>query len=350
MPYDDRDPRSQLATAPPPARAGGVCRSAQYFEFRSWSPTTTTCRRLADLVRAQPELLRRLLARATRRRAESRRPARRVHGPAAARLGCRRHGRRASSRQVAGGSVVVVPPAPALWPSRRPVSWSRVFSTTRRRPHRPLPQRRRVRRGRRQRHAVPALAGGRRRASIRVYALADTRPSPARFGRILRCRTIMVNYFEPDDGPRDPSRLSPHHHDDFEQLSLQLDGDYVHHMRTPWTVNLDDWRDDEHRRCSSPAITIIPPAAGAHEPEHRPDAPPARRHLLPARGSTSPSGRAGCATPTTTRCRSVDPPAPRAGRPPSLTTAASTSSPGRSATPGAPSRRACWAPAAGFEP
>ena len=69
----------------------------------------------------------------------------------------------------------------------------------------------------------------------------------------------MVNYFEPDDGPRDPSRLSPHHHDDFEQLSLQLEGDYVHHMRTPWTVNLDDWREDEHRLCTSPAITIIPP-------------------------------------------------------------------------------------------
>ena len=38
MPYDGRDPRSQLATAPPPASAGGVCRPAQYFEFLQLEP------------------------------------------------------------------------------------------------------------------------------------------------------------------------------------------------------------------------------------------------------------------------------------------------------------------------
>jgi hypothetical protein len=94
---------------------------------------------------------------------------------------------------------------------------------------------------------------------VRVYRLDDIAPDPARFGRLLRCSTLMVNYFEPHDEPRDPSALSPHHHDDFEQLSLQLAGDYVHHMRTPWTVDMANWRDDEHRFCNSPAVTVIPP-------------------------------------------------------------------------------------------
>jgi hypothetical protein len=102
----------------------------------------------------------------------------------------------------------------------------------------------------------PDPPGGHR---IRVYPLAAIKPEPGRFGRILRCSTIMVNYFYADDTPRDPHVMSPHHHDDFEQLSLQLEGDYVHHIRTAWTVDMTDWRDDEHRSCASPALTIIPP-------------------------------------------------------------------------------------------
>jgi hypothetical protein len=94
---------------------------------------------------------------------------------------------------------------------------------------------------------------------IRVHPLAGMRPDPGRFGRILRCSTIMVNYFYAEDVPRDPHQLSPHHHDDFEQISLQLDGDYVHHIRTPWTPDITSWREDEHQVCSSPAVTIIPP-------------------------------------------------------------------------------------------
>jgi hypothetical protein len=94
---------------------------------------------------------------------------------------------------------------------------------------------------------------------IRIYPLAAFPLEQGRLGRIFRCSTLMVNVLPEDDRPRDPAKLSPHHHDDFEQVSLQVHGDYVHHMRAPWTPDSSTWRDDEHRACSSPAVVVIPP-------------------------------------------------------------------------------------------
>ncbi|SFO18002.1 hypothetical protein [Actinomadura madurae] len=95
--------------------------------------------------------------------------------------------------------------------------------------------------------------------AVRFYRLSEVPNEAGRFGRIFRTRSFMVNFLPEIDGPRDPHKLSPHTHDDFEQLSLAVQGEYVHHIRTPWLPDSTGWREDDHVRIGSPSVAIIPP-------------------------------------------------------------------------------------------
>lgn len=92
---------------------------------------------------------------------------------------------------------------------------------------------------------------------IRHYALDDYRKSdgPA---RPFRSTNLLINAFVPRDFRRDPRKMTPHAHEDFDQASLALQGHFTHHLRYPWTADMTQWREDQHHAVGSPSLIVIP--------------------------------------------------------------------------------------------
>jgi len=96
---------------------------------------------------------------------------------------------------------------------------------------------------------------------IRNYPLAQYRDvhGPRIQPRTFRSTNLMVNVFVPWDTRRDPRTLSPHWHADFEQASLGMEGEFIHHIRYPWESDSTQWQEDEHLMAGSPSVVILPP-------------------------------------------------------------------------------------------
>lgn len=75
--------------------------------------------------------------------------------------------------------------------------------------------------------------------------------------KMFRTDCMSINWVE-YTGARDRSALSPHSHADFEQGSLAIAGDFVHHLRTPWGGDANTWREDAHLDAPSPSMFTIP--------------------------------------------------------------------------------------------
>lgn len=95
-------------------------------------------------------------------------------------------------------------------------------------------------------------------AEVRIFSI-DSIAAPKDKPRLkmLQTATLSINWVE-YEGPRDRHALSPHSHTSFEQGSLALAGDFVHHLRVEWGQDADAWQDDQHARLGSPSLMVVP--------------------------------------------------------------------------------------------
>jgi hypothetical protein len=101
----------------------------------------------------------------------------------------------------------------------------------------------------------------RRRPLTRLeVASLDALANPSGNARIrfLQSATMSLNIVR-YPGARDTTSLSPHAHKDIQQGTLAIAGHYVHHLRTPWTKDMADWREDEHVEAGPATLLLIPP-------------------------------------------------------------------------------------------
>ena len=103
----------------------------------------------------------------------------------------------------------------------------------------------------------PDPVGGFRLRHYDLSKIESPDPHPLKM-RVFRSTNLMINIFKPWTTRRDERKLSPHSHEDFEQMSLALQGSFVHHLRYPWTPDKTHWRADEHERYESPSVLVIP--------------------------------------------------------------------------------------------
>ena len=92
---------------------------------------------------------------------------------------------------------------------------------------------------------------------LHYYVLKDYN-KPDTPARPFRSSNMLLNPFVPRDFRRDTRKLSPHLHDDFDQASLALKGNFIHHLRYPWIPDMTQWREDDHISVGSPSVTIMP--------------------------------------------------------------------------------------------
>lgn len=257
MPYGPGDPRAQLDASP--RRSPDACAAPQYFDFTRLTPEEVSGHGSRTWwVRGQNFALAYTVAQPGEVLDRSGQPDEYVvllpEEGAAAKV-CAG----SDESEVQGAAMVVVPPGASRIEVSGETQVVRLFSAA----SPDLLGRCRNHDDYREPHANvapfapwPDPVDGHR---IRVYRVADHPYADGRFARLFRCSTFMVNLFDPDLAPRDPDRLSPHTHDDFEQCSVAVDGEYVHHIRLPWTPRMADWREDDHVRVASPSVAIIPP-------------------------------------------------------------------------------------------
>jgi hypothetical protein len=95
-------------------------------------------------------------------------------------------------------------------------------------------------------------------SEVRIFSI-DSIAAPKDKPRLkmLQTATLSINWVE-YEGPRDRRALSPHSHTSFEQGSLALAGDFVHHLRVDWGQDADAWQADQHARLGSPSLMVVP--------------------------------------------------------------------------------------------